>query len=109
VPAVVDVRSKAGKRIVADPECGLLGIPRAACRFGDSLESADYVEKHRGIAGRRKNHSGASSVQQTEDCVGTGISSMDWWSVARGKLVDTNGCHNSGIYSSGGRLPCAPC
>lgn len=83
MPAVVvDVGSKAGKRIVADPERGLLGILRAACSFGESLESADYVETHGGIAGRRKNHTVVSSVQQTEDCVGTGTLSMDWWSVA---------------------------
>jgi len=82
VPAVVDVGSKAGRRIVDDPECGLLGILRAACSFGESLASADYVETHRGIAGRRKNHTVVSSVRQTEDCVGTGTLSMDWWSVA---------------------------
>lgn len=82
MPAVVDVGSKAGKRIVDDPERGLLGILTAACRFGESLESADYVERHRGIAGRRKNHTVVSSVQQTEDGVGTGTLSMGWWSVA---------------------------
>ena len=109
MPAVVDVGSKAGQRMVDDPERGLLGILKAACRFDESLESADYVERHRGIAERRKNHTVASSVQQTEDCVGTGTLSMDWWSVASGKPVDMNGCHNSGIYSPGGHLPCAPC
>lgn len=82
VPAVVDVGSKAAKRSVADPEREVLGIPRAAYSFDDSLESADYVETHRGIAGRRKNQSVASSVRKTEDCAGTGISSMDWWLVA---------------------------
>ena len=82
VPAVVEVGSKAAKRSVADLERGLLGIPRAACSFGDSLESADYVETGRSIAGRRKSHTVASSVQRTEDCVGTGTSSIGWWSVA---------------------------
>ena len=82
VPAVVAVGSKAAKRSVADPERGLLGIPRATCSSGDSLESADYVETHRSIAGRRKDQTVASSVQETEDCAGTGISSMDWWVVA---------------------------
>jgi hypothetical protein len=77
VPAAVDVGSKAAKRSVADPERGLLGIPRGACRFGDSLESAGYVERHRSIAGRRRNQTVASSVRKTEDCVGTGTSSMD--------------------------------
>jgi hypothetical protein len=82
VPAVVDVGSKAGKRIVAGPERGSLGILRAACRSGDSLESVDYVETHRGIAGRRKNHTVVSSVRQTEDCVDKGTLSTGWWSVA---------------------------
>ena len=82
VPAVVEVGSKAAKRSVADPERGLLGIPRAACSFGDSLESADCVETGQSIAGRRKNHTVASSVQRTEDCVGTGTSSMGWWPAA---------------------------
>jgi hypothetical protein len=82
VPAVVDVGSKAGKRIVAGPERGLLGILRAACSSDDSLESADYVETHRGIAGRRENHTVVSSVQQTEDCVDKGTLSMGWWLVA---------------------------
>jgi hypothetical protein len=82
VPAVVDVGSKAGRRMVDDPERGLLGILRAACSFDEWLESVDYVEMHRGIAGRRKNHTVVSSVQQTEDWVGTGRLSMDWWSAA---------------------------
>jgi hypothetical protein len=82
VRAVVDVGSKVVKRSVADPERGLLGIPRAVCSFGDSLESADYVERHRSIAGRRRSQIAASSVRKTEDCVGTGTSSMDWWLVA---------------------------
>lgn len=75
LPAV-DVGSKVGEGMVGDFEHGLVGIPMTAGNFGDLIESVEIVQKNQGIAERREHRTVVSSVQQTEDFVGTGTLPM---------------------------------
>lgn len=106
VLAVADVGSKTVEGIA--PEDNLLGSPMIARSCDGSLEFVDSVKRDPSIVEQRKSHIVASSVQQTEDLVGTGTLSTDCCPVEQGHLADMNAHHSSVTYSQAARLPCDP-
>lgn len=106
VLAVADVGSKAVDGIA--PEDNLFGSPMTAHSCDGSLEFVGSVKRDSGIVEQRKSHIVASSVQQTEDLVGTGTLSTDCCPVGQGQLADMNAHHSSGTDSQAARLPCDP-
>lgn len=107
--AVVEVDSKAGWGIAADPEHGWLGILMAVHSSESWPDPAGSVKRHLGIGERRKNHMVASSVQQTEGFEDIDTWSTEWCLMAKGNLADMNARRHLEMYSRGVYLPFVPC